>query len=64
MLQTGEQLLVVGGASAVGTAAIQLGVAAGARVMAVAGDRKSSRCARRGRPHESTTLRTRTSSTR
>ena len=37
MLQTGEHLLVVGGASAVGTAAIQLGVTAGARVMAVAG---------------------------
>jgi NADPH2:quinone reductase len=36
-LQPGEHLLVVGGASAVGTAAIQLGVAAGARVMAVAG---------------------------
>ena len=37
MLQPGEHLLVVGGASAVGTAAIQLGVTAGARVMAVAG---------------------------
>jgi NADPH2:quinone reductase len=36
-LQAGETLLVVGGASAVGTAAIQLGVAAGARVIAVAG---------------------------
>jgi NADPH2:quinone reductase len=36
-LQPGEHLLVVGGASAVGTAAIQLGVAAGANVMAVAG---------------------------
>ena len=32
-LQAGEHLLVVGGASAVGTAAIQLGVAAGARVI-------------------------------
>jgi NADPH2:quinone reductase len=36
-LQAGEFLLVVGGATAVGTAAIQLGVAAGARVIAVAG---------------------------
>jgi NADPH2:quinone reductase len=36
-LQAGEHLLVVGGATAVGTAAIQLGVAAGAHVMAVAG---------------------------
>jgi NADPH:quinone reductase len=36
-LQAGEHLLVVGGASAVGTAAIQLGVAAGANVIAVAG---------------------------
>lgn len=36
-LQPGETLLVRGAASAVGTAAIQLGVAAGARVIAVAG---------------------------
>jgi NADPH2:quinone reductase len=36
-LQAGETLLVVGGATAVGTAAIQLGVAAGAHVIAVAG---------------------------
>ncbi len=36
-LQSGERLVVRGGASAVGTAAIQLGVAAGARVIAVAG---------------------------
>ncbi len=36
-LQAGETLLVVGGASAVGTAAVQLGVAAGAHVVAVAG---------------------------
>jgi NADPH2:quinone reductase len=36
-LQAGEHLLVVGGATAVGTAAIQLGVAAGAHVRAVAG---------------------------
>jgi NADPH:quinone reductase len=37
LLKSGEHLLVVGGASAVGTAAIQLGVAAGAHVIAVAG---------------------------
>ena len=36
-LQAGETLLVVGGASAVGTAAIQVGVASGARVIAIAG---------------------------
>ena len=36
-LRPGETLLVRGGASAVGTAAIQLGVAAGAHVIAVAG---------------------------
>ena len=36
-LTEGETLLVVGGASAVGTAMIQLGVVAGARVLAVAG---------------------------
>jgi NADPH2:quinone reductase len=36
-LQAGETLLVRGGASAVGTAAIQLGAAAGADVIAVAG---------------------------
>jgi NADPH2:quinone reductase len=36
-LRPGETLLVVGGASALGTAAIQLGAAAGAHVMAVAG---------------------------
>jgi NADPH2:quinone reductase len=36
-LQPGETLLVVGGASGLGTAAIQVGVAAGARVLAVAG---------------------------
>jgi NADPH2:quinone reductase len=36
-IASGEHLLVVGGATAVGTAAIQLGVAAGAHVMAVAG---------------------------
>jgi NADPH2:quinone reductase len=36
-LLAGEQLLVVGGASSLGTAAIQLGVAAGAHVIAIAG---------------------------
>src|SRR5439155_831990 len=36
-LQAGETLLVVGGASSLGTAAIQLGVAAGAHVIAIAG---------------------------
>lgn len=36
-LAPGERLLVMGGASAVGTAAIQLGVATGADVLAVAG---------------------------
>src|SRR5439155_3685415 len=36
-LQAGEHLLVVGGASSLGTAAIQLGIAAGAHVMAIAG---------------------------
>lgn len=36
-LTAGETLLVIGGASAVGTAVIQLGVAAGATVIAVAG---------------------------
>lgn len=36
-LAAGETLLVIGGASAVGTAVIQLGVAAGANVIAVAG---------------------------
>ena len=42
-LQAGEHLLVVGGASAVGTAAIQLGVAAGAQVLAVAGGSEKGR---------------------
>jgi NADPH2:quinone reductase len=36
-LQAGEELLVIGGASAVGTAVIQLGTAAGAHVIGVAG---------------------------
>jgi len=39
-LQAGETLLVVPGASALGTAAIQLGVAGGAEVIAVAGGRE------------------------
>jgi len=42
-LTAGETLLVVGGASAVGTAMIQLGVAAGARVIAVAGGPEKAR---------------------
>jgi NADPH2:quinone reductase len=39
-LQAGETLLVLPGASALGTAAIQLGVAAGAEVVAIAGGRE------------------------
>ena len=39
-LQAGEILLVLPGASALGTAAIQLGVAAGAEVIAIAGGRE------------------------
>jgi NADPH2:quinone reductase len=42
-LLAGETLLVVGGASAVGTAVIQLGVAAGADVIAVAGGPEKGR---------------------
>ncbi|MFC7674108.1 zinc-binding dehydrogenase [Mycolicibacterium sp. GCM10028919] len=42
-LASGETLLVVGGASAVGTAVIQLGVAAGAQVVAVAGGPEKTR---------------------
>jgi NADPH2:quinone reductase len=42
-LVAGEALLVVGGASAVGTAVIQLGVAAGANVIAVAGGAEKAR---------------------
>ena len=41
-LREGETVLVRGGASAVGTAAIQLAVAAGARVLAVAGGREKA----------------------
>lgn len=48
-LQGGETLVVVGGASAVGTAVIQLGVAAGAHVIAIAGGReKGELCERLG----------------
>jgi NADPH2:quinone reductase len=42
-LAAGETLLVVGGASAVGTAMIQLGIAAGANVMAIAGGAEKGR---------------------
>jgi NADPH2:quinone reductase len=42
-LVAGETLLVVGGASAVGTAMIQLGVAAGAEVIAIAGGAEKGR---------------------
>jgi len=42
-LQSREVLLVVGGATGVGTAVIQLGVAAGARVIAVAGGPEKAR---------------------
>ena len=42
-LIAGETLLVVGGASAVGTAIIQLGVAAGAEVIAIAGGPEKAR---------------------
>jgi NADPH2:quinone reductase len=51
-LQAGEHLLVVGAASAVGTAAIQLGVAAGANVIAMAGGpEKCALCADLGASH-------------
>jgi NADPH2:quinone reductase len=42
-LQPGETLLVVGAAGAVGTAVIQLGIAAGARVIALAGGAEKGR---------------------
>jgi NADPH2:quinone reductase len=42
-LAAGETLLVVGGASAVGTAMIQLGIAAGANVIAIAGGPEKGR---------------------
>ena len=48
-LQPGETVVVRGGASAVGTAAIQLAVAAGARVIAMAGGaEKTALCAELG----------------
>jgi NADPH:quinone reductase len=48
-LESGETLLVVGGASAVGTAMIQLGVAAGANVVAIAGsNEKGALCEQLG----------------
>lgn len=48
-LQRGESLLVHGGASGIGTTAIQLGVAFGARVFATAGsDEKCALCFRLG----------------
>src|SRR2546423_1338343 len=45
-LQRGETLLVVGGASALGTAMIQLGIAAGADVIAIAGGNDKSKVCR------------------
>jgi NADPH:quinone reductase len=42
-IQAGETLLVVGGASAVGTSVIQLGVAAGAHIIALAGGPEKGR---------------------
>lgn len=45
-VQPGETVLVRGGATAVGTAAIQLAVAAGARVLAVAGGPEKARLSR------------------
>ena len=45
-LQPGETVVVRGGASAVGTAAIQLAVAAGARVLAIAGGPEKARLCR------------------
>jgi NADPH2:quinone reductase len=51
-LQPGERLLVTGGASGVGTAAIQLGVAAGAEVIALAGGAaKLEQCRSLGATH-------------
>jgi NADPH2:quinone reductase len=45
-LQPGETLLVLGAAGGVGLAAVQLGKAMGARVIAAAGDDEKCRCAR------------------
>jgi NADPH:quinone reductase len=42
-LTAGESLVVVGGASAVGTAMVQLGIAAGAEVLAIAGGPEKAR---------------------
>jgi NADPH2:quinone reductase len=51
-LRAGEWLLVLAGASGVGSAAIQLGVAAGARVIATAGSpAKLDLCTRMGASH-------------
>jgi NADPH2:quinone reductase len=51
-LRAGERLIVTGGASGVGTAAIQLGVAAGAEVIAVAGGAaKLEQCRALGAAH-------------
>ncbi|MGC8701674.1 MAG: NAD(P)H-quinone oxidoreductase [Thiomonas sp.] len=48
-LQAGQTLLVQGGSSGIGTAAIQMAVAAGARVVATAGsDEKCAACAHLG----------------
>ena len=47
-LAGGETVMVLGGASSVGTAAIQLAVAAGADVIAVAGGEKGQLCAELG----------------
>ena len=48
-LRAGETLLVVGGASSLGTAAIQLGAAAGAHVIAIAGGpEKGKQCEKLG----------------
>ena len=63
-LSAGETLLVVGGASAVGTAMIQLGIAAGAKVIAIAGGPEKARLVRRAgcvgdRPHGGRHLRSR-----
>ena len=57
-------MLVRGGASAVGTAAIQLAVAAGARVIAVAGGPEKGRSAASSAPSWCSTTRRTTCSTR
>jgi putative PIG3 family NAD(P)H quinone oxidoreductase len=51
-LQRGDTMLVHGGTSGIGTTAIQLGVAFGARVFATAGsDEKAAACVRLGAAH-------------